>query len=240
MKRILLLAVGLAVGAATATAQNVAMYSEVYKEKTGALEYKQWVSAGGNTRQETPDGKVTIMRIDSMKMYNLDPAAKTAQVLPLSQELASPEMRGRRTQRELIKENVSVEGYATNHYKVWDARPENDAGVNERQEWIHAPFNTWIRILWDPLLGPSVRRNIRTGAQPASLFEIPRDYTVSSMIPDGLQELLKGKQNGQTDGAGALLEMMTGGKGTSGTNNADEQKKQKAMQMILQGLGGAK
>ncbi len=240
MKRMILLAVGLAIGAATATAQNVAMYSEVYKEKTGALEYKQWVSAGGSIRQETPDGKVTIMRIDSMKMYNLDPAAKTAQVLPLSQENAAKHMAGRQRELQLIKDGVDVEGYATSHYKVSDVHPGQNDGVNERQEWIHAPFNTWIRILWDPLLGPSVRRNIRPGAQPASLFEIPRDYTVSSMIPDGLQELLKGKQNGQTDGAGALLEMMTGGKGTSGTNNADEQKKQEAMQMILQGLGGAK
>ncbi len=78
MQRILFLAVCLAAMATAQAQQFVPMYSEVYNEKTGALESKEWQSAEGHSRLEYPDGSVTIFRLDSMAMYWLDPAKKTA------------------------------------------------------------------------------------------------------------------------------------------------------------------
>jgi hypothetical protein len=75
----------------------------------------------------------------------------------------------------------------------------------------------------------SIRRNIRQGPQPASLFEIPRDYRVMALptdvfaVPDAMQgatEQMRDMQNSNND-----------------AGKTQEQKLQDAMQM-LKNMGG--
>ena len=246
----ILLAACLAIGAATATAQNVAMYSEVYNEKTGALESKEWQSTAGHYRQETADGGVHIFRRDSMQMYILNTADKTARAMPLSQMSNANALAGRIVQtgrseeRRLVEAGVDVEGYSCDYYviTVTTAKPDGTETTNVTHEWINEPLKTWIRIGYGQFLHgeTSVRRNIRPGAQSASLFEIPRDYTVSR-IPN-LMQLMTGKpqtdaQKQQTAGPEVLLEML-GGQG--GNNAGDAEKQQKLQELLKQFGGGAK
>jgi hypothetical protein len=118
------LAACLAIGAATAAAQHIPMYSEVYNEKTGALEYKAWESADGYSWQKTVDGSIQLFRRDSMKFYLLDAANKTARTIPFSAMSAPNTLAGRVVQtgrsekRELVEAGVDVEGYPCDYYVI--------------------------------------------------------------------------------------------------------------------------
>ena len=250
MQRILFLAVCLAAMATAQAQQFVPMYSEVYNEKTGALESKEWQSAAGHSRLEYPDGSVTIFRLDSMAMYWLDPAKKTARAMPFS-TLADPnKMVGRVVQtnhsekREVVERGVDVEGYLCDHITVTivNTAPDGSQSGGVEHMWEHEPLKTWIRYGSGQFLHgeTSIRRNIRPGAQSASLFEIPRDYAVSR-IPN-LMQLMTGKpqtdaQKQQTAGPEVLLEML-GGQG--GNNAGDAEKQQKLQELLKQFGGGAK
>jgi hypothetical protein len=238
MKRILFLTICLAIGAATAQAQSVAMYSEVYNEKTSELLYKSWQSANGNTRKETPDGSVTIMRIDSMLMYKLNPANKTAIVLTLSQDSLPADMRkdmrGQTLTYQVIEENVDVEGYSCVYREVTQSLPDGSDVTDNHKEWYHAPLRTWIRIFWDPILGTGIRRNIKQGQQPAYLFEIPAGYKRMNMNPDDALNPLK------------TIRDALGGKVSAGASGEQQPKSSKGKseqeQLIeaLKMLGGGK
>ncbi len=224
MKRLLLLAVGLAIGAATAQAQGfVAMYSEVYHEATGVLESRQWNDARGNTRLETPNGDVTITLIDSMVSYFLRPAEKTAMAVRIM-DIADPnKMIGRVVQtgqtekREVVRQGVDVEGYLCDQIAVTikTTNADGTTGGTVENMWWNAELNTWIRygtgsLNWD------IRRNIQPGPQPAHLFEIPRDYTVSRLPSGGLMQMMTGQQQTeqqkqQTMSQEDMLKMMLGG-----------------------------
>lgn len=205
MKKLMLLAVGLAM-AATARAQVVAHYAEVYEDRpNGPLKYKMWVAADGNMRQElSENGTIQIFRRDSMMLYRLDPAKKTAMVIPFSQvedpnKLFGAEIQksNRNTKSEMLGVE-NVEGYETEHwryeYETVLANGGKQIAVNHA--WIYKPLNTWIRDAWDEFARTDrqVKRNIVQGPQPASLFEIPRDYKRTS-LPGGLMERLGGGEN---------------------------------------------
>jgi hypothetical protein len=224
------LALTLILGATTAQAQAqfVAMYSEVFKEDTGALEYKEWSAANGHIRQEHADGGVTIVRLDSMTIYRLDPAKKTASAISLSQFGDPNRLAGRVVQtghsekRETVETGVDVGGYSCDHIVVTiqTSNADGSTGGGTEQMWWHEPLKTWIRYGSGQFTHgqTSIRRNIVPGPQPSHLFEIPRDYAISRMPSGGLMEMMTGKQQTgeqkqQTMTGDDLLDIITGGQG---------------------------
>lgn len=215
----------LAAIAAGAQAQKVSCYSEVYNERTGELKSKEWNSADGYGRQEHPDGTIAILRADSMKMYYLNPANKTARALPYSQ-VNTNDMLGRKLaassdyKREFVR-HETVEGYECAVYTVTRTKTlttgDTEASVNI--EWVYEPLGMWIRLQDDTygaIATRRIRRNIVQGSQPAHLFEIPRDYKVITIPAGGLMEMMTGmkqteQQKDKSLDKDDLLDMVTGG-----------------------------
>jgi hypothetical protein len=100
MKRLIVLAVSLAT-MATAQAQVSPRYGEVYEKETGNLRSKEWISAEGNFRIESPrdDGgvNVTIFRFDTKTAYRLDMAKKTYISFSLEQGTDAGKLTGYRS-----------------------------------------------------------------------------------------------------------------------------------------------
>jgi hypothetical protein len=240
MKRILFIT-AILLAAVTAEAQFTPMYSEVYNEKTDKLESKTWQSADGNTRQEYPNGNVTIIRLDSMTMYSLNPAKKTGSSIPISTITDPNKMMGRVVQtshnekREVVEKNVDVEGYLCDHITVTivNTAPDGSQSGGVEHMWWHEPLKTWIRYGSGQFLHgeTSIRRNIVPGPQPAHLFEIPKDYKLTTIPSGGLMEMMTGRkqtdeQKKQTLSEDDKLDIMTGGKGDAMKGAIQQQQEQ--------------
>ncbi len=214
MKRLLLLAVGLAVGAATAQAQTGRIiatphYAESYEEETGKLKSKEWVS-GQNLRQELTrdDGtsQVVIYRADSAKVYMLNAERKTYIAVSMQQAtegklwgIETMETANRSTTREFVR-NETIDGWECTLWSV-TGKSVSRGGDEEgwtREEWRHEPTKIVIRGT-DPNRGRGylIRRNIVVGAQPESMFVIPRDYAAMNVPMGGLMEMITGRTEGQ-------------------------------------------
>ncbi len=195
MKRILLLAVCLAIGVATAQAQPRPHYADMYEgnKQIG----KQWAS-GGNARLERlrDDGTSTVMiyRADSAKIYTLRADRKIYMVLPMAQSTDMNALigaKGNEVSRQFEGMEV-VDGKECSRYTVTTTTTHADGSTEtvSRSEWWWEPLNTFIkqqyghRPAWE-------LRSIVQGAQPASLFEIPRDYTAMNLPVGGLMEMFE-------------------------------------------------
>ncbi len=261
----LLLVVCLAIGAATARAQVPSYYGEEYEKDTGKQVGKTWHSAAGYARQESPgaNGKTNVMiiRRDSMKVYRLDTAKKTYITLDLStiedrsfigiEALESQSHSVRRTSRG----TEEVEGVDCTHYFVQrvDALKDGSTSSSDYEEWI-APDRIWRQRSDETRPGYYlVNRNVRVGEHPASLFEIPRDYTGMAM-PGNLLELFGGNpQGGQPQKMGEVQQTATEAADRAGEafeaikqKVNDPETKQQAndvmqkLQEAFKGLGGQK
>lgn len=203
MKRLLLIAVCLASVVATAQVQKIPYYAEVYNEKTDKLAYKEWRSAEGHLRQEQPrnDGTslITIYRADSLKFYTIAEKTKTVAELPFS-KLTPGEMLGvvkdAGSTREFLRRET-VEGYDCAVYKIIKHRALANGQSEEsyHTEWYYEPLDLVIRYVESLNAMNNITRNIRQGAQPAHLFELPTDYKNFDMGA-AIQQM-----RGQVDGA---------------------------------------
>jgi hypothetical protein len=203
MKRISFITFCLAAVALTAAAQVVPHYGEVFNESTNQLMSKQWVSAAGHYRQEVTDQSgtfINIFRRDSMTIYRLNPSNKTYMAISFSQVASPNSMFGMKieesanTKTEFIGQE-EVEGKMCDHYRHTTvtrlAGGQSETTIYD--QWIYKPLNTWIRQTVGAYgSNREVLRNIRQGAQPAQLFEIPKDYKAMSLPGGGLMEALLG------------------------------------------------
>ena len=216
MKRILCITFVLFAAAVSAKAQVVPHYGETYEKETGKLRGKAWVSALG-FRQETPDenGKTSILiyRIDSAKVYIVDMEKKTWLSFSLSQitdgtlsGIRALERENHNVKRTLINQET-VEGKNCNHYRVETATLLKGGTTDyaDWEEWIYEPDKMWIQRSDDLRAGYYlVHRNIRMGAQPAHLFDIPRDFKGSELPMGGMLEMFTGKAQDGNSGPATL------------------------------------
>jgi hypothetical protein len=211
MKRLSFITLCLVAITLTAKAQVVPHYAETYEERPGGkLLNKMWVSADGNYRQESTDESgtfINIFRRDSMAVYRLDPAKKTCLVIKWSQISDPNKMFGAKmtesenTKAEFIR-TENVEGYECEYWKYTTTTKMSNgqSQTTYYHQWIYKPLNTWIRQSVNPY-GNSpreIKRNIRQGAQSASLFTIPKDYKRTAMPGGGILEMMSGKSQEQT------------------------------------------
>ena len=211
MKRLSLITVCLVAVALTATlqAQVPPHYAEEYEKETGKLRGKVWFAADGSFRQETPkeDGtmSVTIVRRDSMAAYHLNTANKTymkLDIAAITDGLGAGKLTGiekMETANTDIKSTFQgkeiIEGVECDHYfhQRTDALRGGGSASADYHEWIPAD-KIWRQRSDDIRPGRYlVQRNISIGAQPANMFEIPRDYKGSGLPAGGLIEMMTGK-----------------------------------------------
>ena len=210
MKRISFITLCVLMVALTAKAQVPAHYAEEYEKETGKLRGKVWFAADGSFRQETPreDGtmSVTIVRRDSMAAYHLNTANKTYMKLDISaitdglgggKFTGIGEMETANTNiKSTLRGKETVEGVECDHYyhQRTDALKGGGSASADFDEWIYPADKIWRQRSDELRPGRYlVQRNIRVGAQPASMFEIPRDYKGSG-LPAGVMGISKEEQ----------------------------------------------
>jgi hypothetical protein len=231
MKRISFITLCLVALALTAKAQIIPHYGETCEKGSGKLRGKAWISAVG-FRQETPNenGKTNIIiyRVDSAKVFILNTDKKTWMAFSLSQltsgklsGVAAFERESHNVKRTFINEE-EAEGKMCNHYRVETATALK-GGTTDRadwEEWIYEPDRIWRQRTDDVKAGGYlVHRNIKTGEQPAHLFEIPKDFKGSYLPAGGMLEMFTGKaQDGGNTGAATFQNLV-------GTEESEEKAK---------------
>jgi hypothetical protein len=235
MQRLLLIAVCLT-AMATAQAQKIPLYNEVYDEHTEKLVSKEWRSAEGHLRQESPraDGtwNVAIYRADSLKFYTVAEKTKTVAELPMSQlhtSMFGVENAG--SSKEFLRREV-VEGYDCAVYKItkYTTRTGGQTESTYHTEWYYEPLDLVIRYVESFNAMNLVHRNIRRGAQPAHLFEIPKDYKWFDT------NAALNQMNSQMD----ILKSIGQGKAPAGSSPEKQQQVQDALKQIQDAFGGKK
>jgi hypothetical protein len=249
MKSISFITVFLLVAAVAAKSQIIPHYGETCEKETGKLRGKTWMSPLGFRQESTADnGKtnVIIYRVDSAKVYRLDMEKKTWMAFSLSQLMDGTfsgieafERENHSVQRTLINQET-VEGKACNHYRVATATALK-GGTTDRadwEEWIYEPDRMWIQRSDDIRPGRYlVHRNIVMGAQPAHLFEIPKDFKGSSLPAGGMMEMLTGKskqqnQQDMNDAGKKAQDAKQQMNSADDPNKTDKQKLQEALKML--------
>jgi hypothetical protein len=198
--------------ALTATVQaQSASYSATEVYLYSGKEYaKVWSQADpGNikSRSERIDEKtgekyITIIRQDSAKIYTLNPAKKTYSAISLSTMQNLPAAIGlKETNREVSKEFLGVEklknGYECHHYidhTTTTINGNTETGCFEY--WLYEPLGVQmqhkIACGYDE---PIILMNFQQGAQPAHLFEIPKDYKDTSANLNDVKKEMEKIQN---------------------------------------------
>ncbi len=197
--------------------------------KSGKMIARVWQSVEGGmdnylSRKESKDIRgnaiITITRIDSAKIFSLDPIAKTYKVfMDLSVILKNSNMsvgdiinaqagadviKNSNQKKELLGTEL-IEGFECNHYR-YTTTSTVSTGQTETlsyENWIYEPLGVEMQRkdagAYD---APTTLKNFKQGAQPASLFEIPEDYRNASIPGSGnplemigkMQEMLKSQQ----------------------------------------------
>jgi hypothetical protein len=208
--------------AAILTAQAQSYYAEQYIKKSGKLNSKIWVSCeNGNAsykmRSETfevgfglkNDGtSYNIIRVDSAKMFTLYPETKTYTYWDLSAVMKEGKltslinsnggggiMKDSRQDKKFLGTEV-IEGYECNHYRytITSTLANGTAATGYREAWVYEPLK--IEMQWEDGGEVFVIRNLKQGAQPESLFEIPKDYKRESSDASevlNMLDLMQGK-----------------------------------------------
>ena len=238
MKRLILSLFVVLLGATSAMGQikTSPSYSEVYEKGSGKLRAKEWIMPD-KMRVESydPNGKCTIMiyRLDSAKVYT-QIGDGSWMAMPLSRVKDGTFMGGslnltRNKTKRTHRGKETVEGYDCEHYYVETATGHENGTISysDKDEWVYEPYNMVIQE--SDMVNPGgylVRRNIKLGSQPASMFELPKDYKGSELPLGGIMEKILGgekkspeKQDGKkkteskdADVMNSLLEMLGGAK----------------------------
>lgn len=238
MKKIILLMLCSLFGVAVVQGQSY--YAEEYRKSDDKLIAKIWQSnsngvqksrgesyaTGFDDLDRISNGTVTVSisigNQDSLKFYNLDPKTKTYDVLSLDPQSRninvnnSGKMTDNSSRRKEFIGTEEIEGYMCKHYKYYTD------GKNYHDEWIYEPLN--LAIQREDGGVKFVLRNIKQGAQPASLFEIPKDYKANAPADANtlnvINAMLKSQQN------------KTQQKGETKQPESDAEKNQKALEML--------
>ena len=148
---------------------------------------KVFVSAD-KSRMETPQS-VTISRMDKKVVWILMPEQKMymEQAFDPSKVMASSEkVEGEIERMPLGKDTVN--GKITDKYKV---TYQIGGNKDEMFQWIESGSNLPVKSAAVDGSWSVEYRNIKTGPQPDSLFEIPADYKKFSMDMPDMGDMMK-------------------------------------------------
>jgi hypothetical protein len=212
MKRFLFIAICFTVGVAFAQKPKITTsYSGRECYLYSGKEYaKVWAQADpGNVmmRSERIDDKtgelsIIIFRQDSAKGYVLKPQNKTFIALELAQlnlnSLVGLDIEKNRTIRKEFKGiELLKNGYECHHYISYMTTVLNNGEV-----WDEGCYEYWeyepLKVTMQSKIAcgfdePIILYNFQQGPQPASLFEIPKDYKGMYLPKGGMMEMWTGK-----------------------------------------------
>jgi hypothetical protein len=159
----------------------VPKYWEDYNTRTKELVAKMWSNEKhlrGELFHSNGTKSIMIFRSDSAKAYMIDPEKKTIMEFPTAQIKSFAQVLGEtsRTSKEEFIGKETVESYECEHYRTALTTVTNGKTVTTyRDGWWYQPYKMEIKSK-EEALDAVVSRNIKLGAQPASLFELPKDY----------------------------------------------------------------
>lgn len=211
-KWILLLFAGLL---GVTAAQGQSYYYETYEKSGDKLVSRNWVF-DDNSRCEAYDKGETVIDItrkDSACHYLIYNKTKRILAMPLSEstseKIGALTGTGERNVKKEFLANEEVEGYMCKKYRITITKSTPDSGkrnVSHHEWWTDKPFNICIQTD-NHTSGLLVTRNIKPGAQPAHLFELPKGYQMMSMSSPA------GRMKGQAEATKDYIEIMQNQKG---------------------------
>ncbi len=157
----------------------------VNTSKAGAVNQKFFIS-GDKTRMESPQG-IAIVRTDKKVMWMLMPQQKMYMEMPLnpSDVPATSEKYPGEIERTLMGKET-VDGRATDKYRV----VYTAAGVKTTIfQWFAPDIGLPVKTAAEDGSWTMEYKNIKTGTQPDSLFEIPAGYSKMSMEMPSMDDI---------------------------------------------------
>jgi len=149
----------------------------VAKTKDWAFKGKFFVS-GDKSRMESREG-ITITRIDKKLVWVLMPDQKMYMQTPLGPDslAGQTEKMPGEVERKLIG-TETIEGKLTDKYRIV---ANTDKQKSVILLWLIKGLNIPAKTAAEDGSWVFEYKNIKTGAQPASLFEVPADYQLFNM-----------------------------------------------------------
>ncbi|MDD4141699.1 MAG: hypothetical protein PHR20_02745 [Bacteroidales bacterium] len=223
--------------------------------KSGKMVANVWQSAEGGSenymsRKESVDIRgntiITITRIDSAKIFSLDPNTKTYKVFMdlsvllkgsnvsvgdiINAQIGANAVKNSNQKKELLGTDV-IEGFECNHYRytTTSTLSTGQTQTSTYENWVYEPLGVEMqRKDAGAFDAATTLKNFKQGSQPASLFEIPKDYKNATKSVSGnpledlgkMQEMLKSQQN------------KTQQTGDKKQPESDAEKIQKALEML--------
>lgn len=178
--------------AVTAFAQEFS--ADMVMTQNGVTTNAKVFMSGQKSRMEAP-GSISISRMDKKVMWILMPEQKMymEQAFDPSKMMASSEkVEGELERTPLGKD--TVDGKVTDKYKV---TYEIQGMRNEMYQWIESGFNFPIKTSSLDGSWSAEYRNIKTGPQPDSLFEVPAGYKKFSMDMPDIGNMMKEMEKGE-------------------------------------------
>lgn len=148
--------------------------------------------SGEKSRMETV-GNATISRMDKKVVWILMPDQKMYMEQafdPAKMITGSQKVEGELERVPLGKD--TVDGRAADKYKV---SYEIEGIKNEMYQWIESGSNLPLKSAALDGSWSVEYRNIKTGPQPDSLFEVPPGYKKFSMEMPDIENMMKGMEN---------------------------------------------
>jgi len=140
--------------------------------KSGIFRGKIFVTRD-KVRMETPDG-ITISRMDRRVIWRLMPKDKTYMEYPFdpSRRVSVAEKISGEIERKLIGQEI-IDGKMTDKYQIVS---EHDGKRVTIFQWVAAGLNIPVKTAASDNSRITEYKNIKTGMQSDSLFEVPADY----------------------------------------------------------------
>lgn len=263
MKKIILLMLCSLFGVVVVHGQSY--YGEWRREHSNELVNKIWQSGQKARIEHKEKGKdaIIIMRKDSLMVYMLNPEKKTCMAMSVkninTSDLLGLEVEETATtERKYLRSEV-FEGYPCKVYHIirrskgtvkalsaFGEESEMKDG-SSWSEWICDNFKTSNYngcIKHDNTIYSLDRfivlRNLQQGPQPESLFEVPKDYVITTLPEGGLLEMFTGKSRQENeknvkegaDKAKAGLDDLNKKMEELNNSSSQEEKIKKALEML--------
>ena len=150
--------------------------------------------SGEKSRMDAP-GSISISRVDKKVVWILMPDQKMYMEQPFDVKkmmTASEKVEGELERAPLGKD--TVDGKTADKYKV---TYEIEGVKNEMYQWVESGSNLPLKSAALDGSWSVEYRNIKTGSQPDSLFEVPSDYKKFSMDTPDIGNMMKGMKGNE-------------------------------------------
>jgi hypothetical protein len=207
--------------------QNNKMIGKIWVSQESKTDYKSrgltWGGLGFEYSKR--DTALTITRMDSAKIFSLNPKTKTYTVFIdlsvalkgskvsvadiINAQVGANALKNSNQTKELLGTDV-IEGYECKHYRYTTASTlsTGQTETSTYENWIYEPLGVEMQRKDAGQYDHAVTlKNFKQGPQPASLFEIPKDYKNATKSVSGnpledlskMQEMLKESNKGNAD-----------------------------------------